>query len=60
MLKFLWGFLSLASLAICLLSALWYFLGKIQVFSYKLVFLVASLSWFIFATLWAKHRKKTP
>ncbi|MDH7511735.1 MAG: hypothetical protein QHH14_02170 [Clostridiales bacterium] len=55
--KLLWGFFSLANLAVCLLSAVGYFLGKLQASEYKLAFLVASLGWFVFATLWAKHSK---
>jgi hypothetical protein len=56
--KILWGFFSLASLAVGLLSATGYFLGNLQASEYKLIFLVASLGWFAFATLWAKHRGK--
>lgn len=55
--KIVWGFLASASLGLCLFSAAGHFLGKLTASDYKLVFLVASLGWFIFAALWAKHRK---
>ncbi len=51
--KILWASLALVSLGVCLFSALLYFLGKLQASSYKTIFLVASLGWFIFATLWS-------
>lgn len=55
--KILWGFLALVSLAVCLLSALGSFLGKLGLSQYKLIFLIASFAWFIFATLWAKNHR---
>jgi len=55
--KILWGFLSLVSLTVCLFSAVGYFLGKVEASQYKLIFLVSSFGWFIFATLWARQRK---
>lgn len=56
MARLLFSFLALGSLAVCLLSALGYFLGKLQASEYKLIFFIASLTWFIFATLWARRR----
>ncbi len=56
--KIIYAFVSLLSLAACILSPLLYFLGKLTEENYKLVFLIASLAWFIFATLWARERKK--
>lgn len=49
--------LSLLSLGSCLASSILCFLGKFSARSYKLVFLIASLAWFILATLWARERK---
>lgn len=49
---------SLASLSVCLLSAVFYFLGRLSGKGFKLVFLAASVGWFVFATLWAKKRKR--
>jgi hypothetical protein len=53
-----YAFVSLLSLAVCLLAPVLFFLGKFTEHNYKLVFLIASLAWFIFATLWARKRKK--
>jgi hypothetical protein len=49
--------ISLASLAACLVSAILHFLGRFSAPDFKLVFLLASICWFVFATLWAKTRK---
>jgi hypothetical protein len=49
---------SLASLFACLAAPILHFLGKMSAGTYKLIFVFASLGWFIFATLWAKPRKK--
>jgi hypothetical protein len=48
--------LSLVSLAGCLAAAVLHFLGKLSSDSYKMVFLAASVGWFIFATLWARRK----
>lgn len=48
--------LSLASLAACLAAPVLHFLGKLGSNSNKLVFLIASLGWFVFSTLWARRR----
>jgi hypothetical protein len=50
--------LSLASLITCLAAPILHFLGKMSAETYKLVFMIASLGWFVFATLWARPRKK--
>jgi len=56
--KIAWGILSLASLAACLIPAILHFSARISAPDYKLIFLLASISWFVFASLWAKGRKK--
>jgi hypothetical protein len=48
--------LSLISLAGCLAVPVLHFLGKLSSDSYKLVFLAASVGWFVFATLWARRK----
>jgi hypothetical protein len=53
----IYALVSLLSLTVCLLAAVLYFLGKFTEHNYKLVFLIASLAWFIFATLWARKRR---
>jgi len=48
--------LSLISLAVCLAAPIMRFLGKISSESYKLVFLAASIGWFVFATFWSRRK----
>jgi hypothetical protein len=43
------GLLALLSLTVCLAAPVLYFLGHITEGSYKTVFLVASIGWFVFA-----------
>jgi hypothetical protein len=54
----LFALISLISLALCLISPVLYFIGKFSERNYKLVFLVASIAWFIFATLGTREKKK--
>lgn len=54
--KMAWPLLSLASLAACLGAPILHFLGKLSSSHSKLVFLAASVGWFIFATLWTSRR----
>jgi hypothetical protein len=56
--KMLLAVLSLASLSLCLISAILHFLGHLSNESYKVIFLVASAGWFILAALWARKRKR--
>jgi len=51
--------LSLLSLLLCLISPFFYFFGRIEEGDYKWIFLLSSLGWFVFATLWASVRNKT-
>jgi hypothetical protein len=51
--------LSLMSLLVCLISPFLYFFGRIEERNYKWIFLLASVGWFVFATLWSSIRKKT-
>jgi hypothetical protein len=55
--RILLALISLASLAACLVSAILHFLGRFSAPDFRLVFLLASICWFVFATLWAKVRK---
>lgn len=54
--KTLYLVLSAASLAICLAVPFLYFWGRLSLADYKTVLAVASLAWFVFATLWAGRR----
>ncbi|MGB7297515.1 MAG: hypothetical protein WBC70_18205 [Candidatus Aminicenantales bacterium] len=51
------GLISLVSLAACLVSAILHFLGRLPGPDFKLIFLLASIAWFVFAALWAKARR---
>jgi hypothetical protein len=55
--KIVLGSISLLSLAVCLASAVLHFLGKLSAPDFKLAFLLASIGWFVFATLWARARR---
>ncbi|MFZ2054272.1 MAG: hypothetical protein WAU81_08755 [Candidatus Aminicenantales bacterium] len=57
MAKIVLGSISLVSLAACLVSAILHFQGRLSAPDFKLVFLLASIGWFVFATLWAKARR---
>jgi hypothetical protein len=46
------------SLALCLAAPILHFLGRLSAQDFRLVFLTASVGWFVFATLWANARKK--
>ncbi len=53
------GIFSLVSLALCLAFSVVHFLGRIDADRFKSGFLLASIAWFIFATLWAGRAKKS-
>jgi hypothetical protein len=52
------GSISLVSLAACLVSAILHFLGRLSAPDFRLLFSVSSIGWFVFATLWARARRK--
>jgi hypothetical protein len=51
---------ALLSLALCLVSPVLFFVGKISERTYRLAFLLTSIAWFVFAILWmaAARRNK--
>jgi hypothetical protein len=53
-----WGILSLTCLAVCLGSPVLYFLGRLPGREFRLDFFIASVGWFVFASLWARRVKK--
>jgi len=55
----IYGLLSLVSLALCLIFSIAHFLGAIQASRFKLGFLLASIAWFVFATLWVTRPKNS-
>lgn len=52
------GALAVLNLGMCLASAVFYFLGRISPGTYRTTFLLSSVAWFVFATLWAAARNK--
>lgn len=57
--KKIWlGVLSLTCLGACFVSAGMHFLGQLPAGGFRLIFLAASVGWFVLATLWAEARKK--
>ena len=48
--------LAAAALAWCIVAPLLYFRGAVTVDTYKAQLLIASLAWFLFATLWTTRR----
>ncbi len=57
--KKIWlGVLSLTFLGACFASAGLFFLGRLALNGFRLMFLAASIGWFVLATLWAEARKK--
>ena len=57
--RILSGILSLVSLALCLVFPIVHFLGRIKADRFKSGFLLASIAWFIFATIRASQAKKS-
>jgi hypothetical protein len=53
------GLLALLSLALCLVSPVLFFLGKISERTYRLAFLLTSIAWFVFAILWAAAARRS-
>ncbi len=53
------GAASVFSLAAGLAAPILYFLGVFSEARFKLVLLVASAGWFVFATLWSGARKRS-
>ena len=47
---------ALLSLVVCLASAWTYFTGSLSQSGFRILFALASASWFIFATWWAYQR----
>lgn len=57
MLKLVCLLISIASLFFCLASAVLVFLGKTSMANYKHLFLLGSISYLLFATVWATKEK---
>ena len=51
--KMIFGLLAGASLVTCTLVAFYYFWGSLTMSQYKTILFVASILYFVFATLWA-------
>jgi amino acid permease len=57
MLKLTYLLISIASLIFCLASAVLVFLGKTNMENYKQLFLLGSISYIIFATIWTTREE---
>jgi hypothetical protein len=49
---------ALLSLALCLVSPVLFFAGKISERTYRLAFLLTSFAWFVFAILWMEAARR--
>ena len=49
---------AVVSLAVCLLAPVLYFAGRIEVEGYKTIFLIASIAWFVAATVYDAQRPR--
>jgi len=49
---------ALLSLALCFVSPILFFAGKISERTYRLAFLLSSIAWFVFAILWLSAASK--
>ena len=53
-----YGWLAAISLAGCLAAAAFYFIGNFEAGTYRGTLAGMSLSWFVFATIWAGRSNK--
>ena len=58
MIKPLASVVALVSLAVCLVAPVMYFVGQVEIDSYKTVFLIASLAWFVAAAVYDRQRQR--
>lgn len=56
--KLVMGLLACVSLVACAMLAFYYFWGSITMQQYKTLLFVASILYFVFATLWATQKNK--
>ena len=47
MIKWIAALAALVSLVVCLAAPVWYFRGEYSLDSYKIIFLIASVIWFV-------------
>ena len=59
MIRRLAGIAAWMSFAVCLAAPVLYFAGKTNEGGYKLIFSLASVGWFILATMWMTMKKKS-
>ena len=58
MIKPIASVVSLVSLAACLVAPVMYFAGRVEMDSYKTVFLIASVAWFVAAAVYDRQRQR--
>ncbi len=58
MIKPIASVVALVSLAACLVAPVMYFVGWVEIDSYKTIFLIASLVWFVAAAVYDRQRQR--
>ncbi len=58
MIKPIASVVALVSLAACLVAPVMYFVGRVEIDSYKTIFLIASLVWFVAAAVYDRQRQR--
>ena len=58
MIKPIASVVALVSLAACLVAPVMYFAGRVEIDSYKAVFLIASIAWFVAAAVYDRQRQR--
>ena len=58
MIKLTASVVALVSLAACLVAPMMYFAGRVEIDSYKTVFLIASIAWFVAVVVYDRQRQR--
>jgi len=58
MIKPIASVVALVSLAACLVAPVMYFVGRVEIDSYKTVFLIASIAWFVAVAVYDRQRQR--
>ncbi len=58
MIKPIASVVALVSLAACLVAPVMYVAGRVEIGSYKTVFLIASIAWFVAAAVYDRQRQR--
>ena len=58
MIKPIASVVALVSLVACLVAPVLYFAGRVEIDSYKTVFLIASIAWFVAAAVYDRQQQR--